>query len=175
MKYSIFFVAIFLILSCKSESKKSTNSESSYTELEKSIIERSKPIVTSINDLDVDAELKDFLKQVKNKYESHDWKGLQLICDPLNYGLQMDHGMGEAQFFAELFGLNYKNNSIANGESITFKHLALINKMKLHSVEQNGEINTVKGTVALTDKRILNIEFMVEKIDDEYLLVGASG
>lgn len=164
-----------LFFSCKNTSEKESNSSAIKVETTKPEKEKAKPLITSVNELSIENDLKVFLKGVTNKFENHDWKGLQLICDPLNFGAQIDLGMGEAQFFAELFGLNYQNNSIANGKPITFEHLALVNKMKIHSAKKSGEINMVKGTVALTDKRILTIEFMVEKIDDKYYLVGASG
>jgi len=175
MKTLPFLIIILLFLSCKTTTEQTSNPNEIITKTPKPIKEKTEPIAKSINDIPIENDLKVFLKKVTQKFENHDWKGLQLICDPLNYSSQIDLGMGEAQFFAELFGLNYQNNSIAKDESITFEHLALVNKMKIHSAKKNGEINFVKGTVALTDKRILTIEFMVQKIGDQYFLVGASG
>lgn len=130
---------------------------------------------SSPDPLTSDADLNRFLRTLERSIERHEWKQIIEVADAEHYRRQVvEHGMPEAQYVAELFGLHHVDNNIRTGERITWSDLQRIDTVDLVSVSDE-QPRRLDGTVILSDGQRLRLSAMIERSGEEWMLTGASG
>lgn len=126
--------------------------------------------------LTADAELEAFARRVTAELESHDWRAVIDAAQQDHYRTQVvEHGMGEAQYVAELFGLHRVDNTIKRGERVGWSDLERIESVELERISTTGSDPQLVGTVTLRDGITLAFRARVTREDGRYVLTGGLG
>lgn len=121
-------------------------------------------------------ELDAFARQVEADLERHAWRDVIAAASPAHYRTQVaDHGMSEAQYLAELFGLHRVDNNIKRGERVGWSDLERIADVELERVVPAGADHQLVGTVTLRDGTRLELRARVVREEGEYVLTGGVG
>ena len=123
-----------------------------------------------------DPELDRFARQVARDLEAHRWQDLLAAADPDHHRTQVvDHGMPEAQYVAELFGLHSVGNNIERGERPEWADLERIRIVELDALDTEAHPHSLEGTVTLDDGSTLRLRAQVAREDGSYVLTGGVG
>lgn len=134
---------------------------------------RSTPETPSLTD---DAELDAFARQVEADLEAHRWRDLIALAHPAHYRAQVfDHGMGEAQYIAELFGLHHVGNNIKRGERVQWTDLERIAEVDLERITTTTGSPRLVGTVTLRDGSTLTLRAQAAREGGRHVLTGGVG
>ena len=117
-----------------------------------------------------------FVREAARSLEAHDWQQILAIADRNHYRTQVvEHGMGEPQYVAELFGLHRADNDLKRGEAVRWSDLERIASVELQSVTSQGEQHLLTGIVTLEGGHTLALQARVERVQDRFVLTGAVG
>lgn len=123
--------------------------------------------------------LRRFLVDVRREIEEHDWHALLARAERRHYRAQVDRlGMREAQYVAELLGLNMADNNLRRAGERGPIQTAWLNRIKrvhYRSHGSEGPFIVVRGQVWLADGRRLTLTLMLRHDGRRWALSGAVG
>lgn len=123
-----------------------------------------------------DPQLDSFAREVGRSLEAHDWQTIVSMADTSHYQNQVvEHGMGEAQYVAELFGLHRVDNNIKRGDLVQWSDLERIASVELQEVTPLNGQRRLLGLVTLDDGSTLDLEARIAEVQGEYALTGGLG
>lgn len=127
-------------------------------------------------ELSPDPRVNTFIAVIEKSLETHDWAALAELADSAHYHAQVvEHGMAEAQYVAELFGLHDVDNSIKRGETVTWSDLERIEDVTLHEIDRAAERLVVRGHVRLAGGEVLDLRAWVVDRDGRLRLTSGFG
>lgn len=121
-------------------------------------------------------ELNAFAREVEAAIERHAWRDVIAAASPEHYRTQVtEHGMPEAQYVAELFGLHRVDNSIKRGQRVEWSDLERVEDVELERITTIGPDRQLVGTVTLRDGTTLELRAQITREEGEYVLTGGVG
>ncbi|MEW5725665.1 MAG: hypothetical protein AB1896_21325, partial [Thermodesulfobacteriota bacterium] len=110
----------------------------------------------------------DFLSDLTQAVEAHEWPRVLTFFAPENYQAQMDLGLGPPQYIEEGLGLGRAENQLipSPGDDSEYSRLNAIKTMELESMEVLGNIGLilVHGRVTLFDDSTRQVELYLRKL-----------
>ena len=126
--------------------------------------------------LTADRELGGFIDRVHHALEAHAWQEIIGMADPQHHRIQVvEHGMPEAQYVAELFGLHRVDNNVSPEGPPGWDDLGRIRSVRLRELDDAGERYRLHGEVTLADGRVLDLQATIARTADGYVLTGGVG
>lgn len=123
-----------------------------------------------------DPELNAFVRDVEGQLEAHAWQEILGAVEESHYQTQVvDHGMGEPQYLAELFGLHHVENDIKQGDIVQWSDLERIQAVDIQELTPVDETYRLIGAVTLEDGTTLDLQARVSRVQGRYVLTGAVG
>lgn len=123
-----------------------------------------------------DPRLNGFVQSLEQALEAHAWEEIIGRADSTHHRIQVvEHGMPEAQYVAELFGLHRVGNNIRQGSSVTWSDLERIESVRLHELTREQDRHTLTGEVLLIDGETLQLRAWIVEGDGHLRLTGALG
>ncbi len=98
------------------------------------------------------------------------------MADTSHYRTQViELGLGEPQYVAELFGLHRVDNDIKRGEVVQWSDLERIESVRMRELTPiNGQYR-LEGSVILEDGSDLELQSLIGRSEDRYVLTGGVG
>lgn len=117
-----------------------------------------------------------FARQIARDLEAHRWQDLLAVADSDHHRTQVvEHGMPEAQYVAELFGLHTVGNNIERGARPEWADLERIRSVELDALNTGARPHSLEGTVTLDDGSTLRLRARVAREEGSYVLTGGVG
>lgn len=123
-----------------------------------------------------DPGLNSFAQHVAHRLEAHAWQDILAATDQEHYQTQVvEHGMGEPQYVAELFGLHRVGNNIKRGDVVQWADLERIESVELQELTHRSGEQQLRGSVTLGDGTSLQLQARVVEVQDGFVLTGGVG
>lgn len=120
--------------------------------------------------------LNSFVQQVARNLETHAWQEILAAADRGHYQTQVtEHGMGEPQYVAELFGLHRVGNNIKRNGVVQWADLERIGSVELEKLTRSGGEHQLTGSVVLEDGTLLQLQAQIVQVQDQFVLTGGVG